>query len=154
SATPVEVELPAEPPAEEPSSRTVLLPDELGALCTFMKAALRETKPQALVGRALTTVLNQTGANTAGYLGFDPDDLPRLVLPQKAQIDAHLSRQLTQRMLAQNRAIWLGGEGDDTPDSLMAVKDAVCLPLPDRDGRPFAALHVYKNGHGFSEREV
>jgi Nif-specific regulatory protein len=154
SPTPVEVDLPAEPPADEPSSRTVLLPDELGALCTFMKLSLRETAPQSLVGRALTTVLNQTGANTAGYLGFDPDDLPRLVLPQKAQIDAHLSRQLTQRMLAQNRAIWLGGEGNDTPDSLMAVKDAVCLPLPDRDGRPFAALHVYKNGHGFSEREV
>ena len=46
---------------------------------------------------ALTAILNQTQANTAGYLGFDPDDLPRLVLPHKAQIDAHLSRQLTKR---------------------------------------------------------
>jgi two-component system response regulator HydG len=154
SPTPIEVDLPCHPPADEPSTRTVLLPDELGALCDFMKAALCETAPQAVVGRALTAVLNQTLAATVGYLGFDPDDLPRLVLPHKAQIDAHLSKQLTQRMLARNATVWLGGEGDDTPDSLMAVKDAVCLPLPDRDGRPFAALHVYKNGRGFSEREV
>jgi Nif-specific regulatory protein len=154
SPTPVEVELPEVPVAEETGSKTVLLPDELGALCAFMKASLRETAPQALVGRALTAILNQTGAATAGYLGFDPDDLPRLVLPHKAQIDAHLSRQLTERMLGQNRTIWLGSEGSDAPDSLMAVKDAVCLPLPGRDGRPFGALHVYKNGRGFSEREV
>jgi two-component system, NtrC family, response regulator HydG len=154
TVTPVEVELPLEPPGEELSSRTILLPDELGALCAFMKASLCESATQTLVGRALTTILNQTGAATAGYLGFDTDDLPRLVLPQKAQIDAHLSRQLTKRMLAKNSTVWLGGEGDDAPDSLMAVKDAVCLPLPDRDGRPFAALHVYKHGRGFSEREV
>jgi two-component system response regulator HydG len=154
SPTPIEVELPAEPPSDEPSTRTVLLPDELGALCDFMKGALLETAPQTVIGRALTAILNQTMAATAGYLGFDPDDLPRLVLPHKAQIDAHLSRQLTQRMLARNKTVWLGGDGDDTPDSLMAVKDALCLPLPERDGRPFAALHVYKNGRGFTEREV
>jgi Nif-specific regulatory protein len=154
SPTPIEVELPPEPVAEETGSKTVLLPDELGALCAFLKGSLREAAPQALVGRALTAILNQTGAATAGYLGFDPDDLPRLVLPQKAQIDAHLSRQLTQRMLGQNRTVWLGGEGGDAPDSLMAVRDAVCLPLPGLDGRPCGALHVYKNGRSFSEREV
>jgi Nif-specific regulatory protein len=154
SPTPIEVDIPADLPAEEPSSRTLLLPDELSALCAFMKASLRETAPQPLVTRALTTILNQTGASTAGYLGFDTSDLPRLVLPRQAQIDAHLSRQLTQRMLQQNRPVWLAGEGDDSPESLMSVKDAVCLPLPDRDGRPAGALHVYKNGRAFSEREV
>ena len=154
SPTPIEVEIPADLPPEEPSNKTLLLPDELSALCVFMEAALRETALQPLVTRALTAILNQTGATTAGYLGFDPDDLPRLVLPRQAQIDAHLSRQLTQRMLQQNRAVWLAAEGDDAPESLMAVKDAVCLPLPDRDGRPVGALHVYKNGRAFSEREV
>jgi DNA-binding NtrC family response regulator len=154
SPTPVEVDIPHDLPPEEPSSKTLLLPDELSALCMFMKASLRETAPQALVSRALTTLLNQTGASTAGYLGFDPGDLPRLVLPRQAQIDAHLSRQLTERMLQKNRPIWLAGEGDDSPESLMAVKDAVCLPLPDRDGRPAGAIHVYKNGRAFSEREV
>jgi Nif-specific regulatory protein len=155
SPTPVEIELPPVPSAdEEPSSRTLLLADELSALCTFMRAALGETAPQPLVSRALTTILNQTHATTAGYLGFDPDDLPRLVLPQKAQIDTHLSRQLTQRMQQENRVLWLGGEGDSAPDSLMAVKDAVCLPLPGRDGRPLGALHVYRSGRAFGEREV
>jgi Nif-specific regulatory protein len=152
--TPVEVELPLEPTTEAPSGKTVLLPDELGALCAFMKASLRETTPQALVGRALTTLLNQTRASTAGYLGFDPDDLPRLVLPQKAQLDVHLSRQLTQRILQQNCTVWLGAEGNDTPDSLMSVKDAICLPLPGRDGQPIGALHVYKSGRGFTPRDV
>jgi Nif-specific regulatory protein len=154
SPTPIELELPREAETEEPSSKTILLADELGALCGFMRASLRETAPQALVSRALTIILNQTQATTAGYLGFDPDDLPRLVLPQKAQIDAHLSRQLTQRMQQQNRPVWLGGEGDDAPESLMSVKDAVCLPLPGRDGRPVGALHVYKTGRSFNEREV
>jgi Nif-specific regulatory protein len=152
--TPEEISLPPTPTVEEPSSRTILLADELSALCAFIKAALRETAPQALVSRALTAILNQTQAATAGYLGFDPDDLPRLVLPHKAQIDAHLSRQLTQRMQQENRVLWLGGEGDEAPASLMAVKDAVCLPLPGRDGRPFGALHAYRNGRLFSEREV
>ncbi len=154
SPTPIEVDIPANLPADEPSSKTLLLPDELSALCLFMKSSLRETAPQSLVTRALTTLLNQTGASTVGYLGFDPDDLPRLVLPRQAQIDAHLSRQLTQRMLQQNRAIWLAGEGGDAPESLMSVKDAICVPLSDRDGRPVGAIHVYKNGRSFSEREV
>jgi len=154
SPTPMEVEVPAQLPVDESSSHTVLHADALSALCAFLKGALRETAPQALVTRALTSILNQTGASTAGYLSFDPDDLPRLVLPRQAQIDVHLSRQLTERVLQQSGLVWLGGEGRDAPDSLMAVRDAVCLPLPDRDGRPLGALHVYKNGRAFHEREV
>jgi Nif-specific regulatory protein len=142
-------------PADDVSSNTLLLPDALDALCTFMRAALRETTPQALVSRALMTILTQTGANTAGYLSFDQDDgLPRLVLPRQAQLDAHLSRQLTQRLLQQNRLIWLDGEKSQAPESLASIADAVCLPLPARDGRPLGALHVYKNGRTFTEREA
>jgi Nif-specific regulatory protein len=159
SPTSPELELPDEPapapPSEDLSSHTVLLADELTALCRFMQGSLRETTPRGLVARALTAVLNQTGAGTAGYLSFDQDDsLPKLVLPRQAQIDAHLSRQLTNRMLQENRVIWLGDEGCEAPESLLAVKDAVCLPLPGMDGKPLAALHVYKNGRAFSEGEV
>jgi Nif-specific regulatory protein len=155
SPTPVGIELPPELDVpEEPSSKTILAPDELGVLCVFVKASLKETAPQTLVGRALTAILNQTQATTAGYLGFDPDDPPRVVLPSKAQLDTHLSRQLTERMLQKDRTIWLGCEGTEAPESLMAVKDAICLPLPGRDGRPVGAVHVYKNGRAFTEREV
>jgi DNA-binding NtrC family response regulator len=120
-----------------------------------MQASLRETAPRTLVGRALTAILNQTGATAAGYLSFDQDDpLPKLVLPQLAQVDIHLSRQLTQRMLRENRIVWLGSEGGDAPESVLSFKDAVCLPLLGPDMRPSGALHAYKAGRLFSEREI
>jgi Nif-specific regulatory protein len=155
--TPLEPQDLPEPVAPPPdlSGQTILLADELTALCRFMQASLRETAPRTLVGRALTAVLNQTGATAAGYLSFDQDDpLPRLVLPQLAQVDIHLSRQLTQRMLQENRIVWLGAEGGDAPESVLSFKDAVCLPLAGADARPSGALHVYKAGRLFSEREV
>ncbi len=135
--------------------KTVFLPDELTALCTFMQDALKESAPRRVVALALTTLLRQTRATAAGYLGFDHDDpLPRLVLPELAHVDIHLSRQLTQRMLQERRVIWLGGDGDEAPESVVSFQDAVCLPLPCADGRPCAAIHVYKVGEGFRDREV
>lgn len=137
------------------SGQTVLLADELTALCGFMQQALKESAPRRVVQRALTTLLNQTGATAAGYIGFEQDDpIPRLVLPHLSQVDIHLSRQLTQRMLQEKRVIWLGGEGGAAPESVLHFKDAVCLPLSCADGRICAAVHVYKVGHGFRDREV
>src|SRR6516162_9820386 len=40
SPTPIELELPREAETEEPSSKTILRADELGALCGFMRASL------------------------------------------------------------------------------------------------------------------
>jgi Nif-specific regulatory protein len=156
--TPLETPLPplaVGPPGQEPSSETIFHADELTALCQFMQGSVQETSPSDLVSRALTTLLRQTGATAAGYLGFDQDDpLPRLVLPQLAQVDIHLSRQLTQRLLQDRRLIWLGAEEGDAPESVLSFQDAVCLPLPGPNERLVAALHVYKGGGLFNERQV
>jgi Nif-specific regulatory protein len=160
--TPAEVVLPplplfAQPPADLSGQTALLVKDELTALCQFVNDALGETAPRALVTRALTTLLNQTGATTAGYLSFDQDDpLPKLVLPQQAHVDAHLSRQLTQQMVQSRKLVWLGATDTETPDSLCAIGDAVCLPLtgPAPDRTPLGALHVYRTSRCFADREV
>src|SRR5947199_76197 len=72
------------PPREEPggSSGTLLLSDELTALCRFMSKAVGETDPRDLLRRGLKVVLRQTKATLAGYLALDASDpLPKVVLP-------------------------------------------------------------------------
>jgi predicted component of type VI protein secretion system len=63
-------------------STTHLQTDELTTLCRFMAGAVEETEPSGLLRRALRSLLKQTGASLAGYLGLDPaDPVPKLVLP-------------------------------------------------------------------------
>jgi DNA-binding NtrC family response regulator len=125
---------------------------------------LTESTLNGLVNLALTTVLRQTLANVAGYLGLDDDEPQfRLVLPAQAQVDTQLSRQLTQKVLRDKKLVWLGAarmNGLDG-DSLVAFRDAIGIPLrvgqaPSADGasEPLGALHVYKSNRLFHEREV
>jgi two-component system, NtrC family, response regulator HydG len=145
-------------------SQTILHADELTALLNFMTASLTEGTLNGLVNVALTTVLKQTLANVAGFLSVEDDEPQfRMVLPAQAQVDTHLSRELTQKVLRDKRAVWLGASrmhGLDS-DSLVAFRDAVGIPLrvgqaPTVDGasEPLGALHVYKTNRLFSEREV
>jgi Nif-specific regulatory protein len=152
-------------------SQTILHADELTALLTFMTASLTETTLHGLVSLALTAVHKQTLATAAGFLSFD-DDEPnfRLTLPAQAPVDTQLSRHLTQKVLRDNRTVWLGSARlQDRPDSdsLVAFRDAVCIPLRSgqaltpagEDGRagsggPLGALHVYKSNRLFTDREV
>src|SRR5438876_1440359 len=146
------------PPQEEPggSSGTLLLSDELTALCRFMSKAVGETDPRDLLRRGLKVVLRQTKATLAGYLALDASDpLPKVVLPDDAQVDAHLSRQLTQRVQQAGKGVWLGTDLANTrpTDSLMPFTDAMCVPIR-ASGPPFGALHVYRAGAFFTERDV
>ncbi len=145
-------------------SQTILHADELTALLHFMTASLTETTLNGLVNLALTTVLRQTLANVAGYLSLEDDEPQfRLVLPAQAQVDTHLSRQLTQKVLRDKKAVWLGAarmNGMDS-DSLVAFRDAIGIPLRvgqadsvDGASEPLGALHVYKSNRLFHEREV
>ncbi len=145
-------------------SQTILHADELTALLGFMTGSLTETTPHGLVSLALTTVLRQTLATVAGFLSLDAEEPHfRLVLPAQTEVDTQLSRQLTQRVMREQRAVWLGADRTNTldSDSLAAFHDAVCIPL--RTGRTTAgedaaealgALHVYKSNRQFNEREV
>ncbi|HJT77185.1 MAG TPA: sigma 54-interacting transcriptional regulator, partial [Gemmataceae bacterium] len=137
--------------------RTILQADELSALCAFMTAAVEEDSPRALVERALATVHTHTWANVTGFLSLDPDEpLPKLVLPEKASVDTHLSRQLTRRVQQEGRPVWLarqGTAGGSGEDSLVSYADALCVPLLV-EGVPLGALHVYRHNAPFGERQV
>jgi Nif-specific regulatory protein len=144
---------------DEPSGEveeTQLKVDELTALCKYMTAAVGVAEPQELIRHTLKAVLQQTSGTVAGYLGLDPaDPTPKLVLPDRAAVDTRLSRRLTEQVRTGRRLVWLYGEDRQaTPDSLMSFTDAVCVPLQTPGGEAFAALHVYRTGRGFAERDV
>jgi Nif-specific regulatory protein len=138
-------------------SHTSLQADELTALCSFMAGSMEEASPRELITRAVATVQAQTGASVAGFLSLDQDDpLPKIVLPDLAHVDIHLSRKLTHKVQQEGRLIWVGARHDDVleSESLLSFQDAVCVPLQVHEVR-LGALHVYKaGGQMFTEREV
>jgi Nif-specific regulatory protein len=136
-------------------STTHLRGDALTTLCRFMAAAVQENEQSDLLRRALRALLKQTGASLAGYLSLDPaDPVPKMVLPDDAKVDQHLSRQLTTRVQKAGRPVWLGADKANNPgDSLMSFTDAVGLPVT-ANGEAVAAVHVYKSNALFSEPDV
>jgi Nif-specific regulatory protein len=135
---------------------TSFLVDELEAIHEFMTHAITEPEPQNLIRQFLDTIHHHTRADMVGYLSFDPDNPhPRQIVPEECHVNLELSRQLNFRAREQNRTIWLGRETDhlDRSDSLATVHDALCLPLK-ADGLTLGALHVYKTGQRFHQRQV
>jgi two-component system response regulator HydG len=135
---------------------TQLKVDELTTLCRYMTEAVTTRDPVELIAQTLRTVINQTSASLAGYLSLDPADLsPKVILPERAAVDMRLSRRLTERVRTTRKKAWLFNDDSPNPgESLQSVTDAVCLPLTGSSGEPFAALHVYRVGRGFTDREV
>jgi Nif-specific regulatory protein len=145
------------PDPEPDPSETQLKVDELTALCRFMTAAVGVHDPQELIRHTLRTILNQTSATVAGYLSLDPaDPTPKLVMPDRAAVDTRLSKRLTERVRSTSKMVWLFGDGNasNPGDSLSSFTDAVCLPLATHVGESFAAIHVYRTGRGFVDRDV
>ena len=143
--------------AESTSDTASLRVDELTALCNLMTQTAEETDPRALIHRALQTVITQTGATLAGILSLDPNEpFAKIVLPDLARVDVQLSRTLTRRVQAEGRPVWLKpGDSNATGegDSLVMFTDALCVPLP-AEGTPLGALHAYKSGKYFCERDL
>jgi Nif-specific regulatory protein len=147
--------LPGDPPPEETAKQ--LRVDELTALTRFMTGAVETKTPHDLITLALRSILHQTTAKLTGYLGLDPDDpAPKVVMPESAAVDIPLSRKLTQRAYQTGKTQWLnpGTAAPRSPtDSLSLLADAICIPLK-ASGEAFAALHVYRSGRAFLERDV
>ncbi|MBX9626126.1 MAG: sigma 54-interacting transcriptional regulator [Gemmataceae bacterium] len=145
----------ADPPPE--LSESQLRMDEMTALCNFMSGAVETEDARDLIALALRTILHQTTAKHAGYLGLDPDDpTPKVVMPESAAVDARLSRRLTQQAQQTGRTVWLAPDltaAHPPTDSLSSFADAICIPLKAAGGA-FAALHVYRTGRAFLERDV
>lgn len=143
-----------------PADASQLKVDELTALCRYMTAAVETADPHDLIRLTLRSILHQTAAKVAGYLSLDPSDpTPKFVLPEQAAVDVSLSRRLTERVRTGRRTVWLfndaaaDGPTPQPTESLSAFHDALGLPLAV-DGEAFAALHVYRTGMPFDERDV
>lgn len=141
-------------PAFEPRA---MPPDDLTALCSFMAAAASEADARALVRQALECAQAQTVATVVGFLSLDADHpLPKMTLPDSAHLDVHLSRRLTRAVQRDGRPCWLQpGSEDGSPegDSLLLFTDALCVPVRGAD-TPLGALHAYKTGRHFTERDL
>jgi Nif-specific regulatory protein len=143
------------PPSLGEPTATVLLADELTSLCHFMSQSVGETSFEELVALALATVHRQTSATITGFLSLDAENpVPKMVLPEMASVDVHLSRQLTQKVQCEGQPVWLSAHADEAmqSDSLLSFRDAICLPLRT-GGEPFGALHVYRTCSNFTERD-
>jgi Nif-specific regulatory protein len=149
------------PPARESdpnleSSSTVFEQDELSSLLGFLNASLGETTAAGVVTQALQVVHRQVHATVSGFLSLEEDDpLPKLVLPLLSKVDIHLSRELTQRVQRDGRTAWLSSSDQAAlqTDSLVSYQDAICVPVHAGDA-PLGALHVYRSGAVFRERDV
>lgn len=131
--------------------------DDLTALCKFMTQTVETKSPHDLIALALRSILHQTTGKLAGYLSLDPDDpIPKVVMPESAAVDIPLSKRLTAQAQLHGKTIWLFPDltaSHPPTDSLSAFADAICIPLR-ASGGAFAALHVYRSGRAFSERDV
>ena len=142
------------PPAMPETS--TLQVDELTALCSLMSLTVEEVDPRAMIQASLQTVLDQTGANVVGFLSLDPDQpFPKIVLPTLARVDFQMSRYLTRCVQQEGRPVWLKPSDGNTgeSDSLALFTDALCVPL-HAEQTPLGALHAYKTGKYFSERDL
>ncbi len=134
--------------------------DELTALTRFMTSAVDLRDAHELIRHALRAIVNQTTAKVAGYLSLDPNDpTPKFIQPEAASVDVHLSRRLTERVRVERKMIWMFNDSGQTElarsptESLFAYQDALCLPLASR-GELYAAVHVYRTGSAFADRDV
>lgn len=143
---------------EIPPTDTVLRADELTALAHYMATAVTMADAHELLRLTLRTVLNQTSAAVVGYLSLDPSEpTPKMVLPERVAVDVPLSRRLTERVRELRRPVWLFADeklGIHPIGSLSSFHDAVCLPIAGADGEPLAALHAYRTGRAFADRDV
>jgi len=151
---PVLIATPGDAPAVEDGG---LRNDELTALARYMTTAVTTADAHELIRLTLRTALNQTSAAMVGYLGLDPaEPMCKVVLPERVAVDMNLSKRLTERVRELRRPVWLfrDGQGLNPVGSLSSFTDAVCLPIAGAGGEPLAALHAYRMGRGFAERDV
>jgi DNA-binding NtrC family response regulator len=159
-----ELETAAAPPPPRPSAHAVsasaatahLPADGLSALAQLVRTTIDLRDGREVLRLALPLLQLQTGAALAGYLSLDPSDpAPQLLLPEKATVPAALSRHLTRRAKREGKTIWLGTDSGETQpgDTLAPFSDALCVPLT-AGGKPFGALHVYRAGSYFADRDV
>jgi two-component system, NtrC family, response regulator HydG len=132
--------------------------DELSALNQFMTAAAEARDVPELGRAAVQSLFYQSGAALVGLFTLDPSDpVPKVIWPEAAQVDDHLARQLTRRVHRDHRLVWLAEDTACTLPTMTGMAGgtyADALALPVKDGpKVYGALHLYKTGGYFSERD-
>jgi len=132
--------------------------DELSALNQFMTAAAEARDLPELGRAAVQSLFYQAGAALVGLFTLDPSDpVPKVIWPEAAQLDEHLARQLTRRVHRDHRLVWLAEDTACTLPTMTGITGgayADALALPVKDGpKVYGALHLYKSGGYFSERD-
>ena len=144
------------PSASRPGPRWTA--DELSALNQLMAAAAAARDLPDLGRAAVQSLFYQTGAALVGLFTLDPSDpLPKVIWPEAAQVDEHLARQLTRRVHRDHRLVWLAEDTACTLPTMSGMTsgpyaDALALPVKDA-GKVYGALHLYKTGGYFSDRD-
>ena len=144
-------------PNDSPATETQRKVDELEALCRYMTAAVDREDQHDLIGYTLRTILNQTSATIVGYLGLDANDLlPKMIVPEQGTVDMRLSRKLTRLVVDTKKMAWLFGDNIHASpiESLQSFSDAACFPLSTHEGTLFAAIHIYRSGRSFTQRDI
>jgi two-component system, NtrC family, response regulator HydG len=145
-------------PTPDRDFSTSWLAEELATLHSFMANSAGTNEARDVIVCALETILRQTKATLVGFMSMGQDEnlLPRVILPESARVDMGLSKNLVASVQREDRTIWLktARPGQlESSESLLAFDDAACIPLK-AEGAPFAALHVYRCGGSFSERQI
>src|SRR5262249_32636895 len=110
-----------------------------------------------LLHHALDVVLHQTSASLVAFLSADPNDpMTKMIVPETAKVDPHLSKQLNKRTLRDGKPVWLSTDVADTrtPDMPSQLTDALCLPVQSGIGRALGTMHVYRSNGFFAERDL
>ena len=147
-----------EVPLDPEEAAKQLRMDELTALCKFMTQAVETKTPHELIV-----------ARAPRHPASDHRQARRLSRsrPGGPGAEDRHARDRGGRYPAQPaahgpgpdsraRPIWLFPDltaSHPPTDSLSAFADAICIPLK-ASGNPFAALHVYRSGRAFTERDV
>jgi two-component system response regulator HydG len=101
--------------------------------------------PDEVVRSSLELLRDRTHASFVGFLWANDDGQfkPKLVIPEGAAGKVELSRELTERVTRQGKAIWIDNQQlEEATHAAQHFADAICVPLV-HDGKTIGAIHVY-----------
>jgi Nif-specific regulatory protein len=101
--------------------------------------------PDEVVRSSLELLRDRTHASFVGFLWANDDGQfkPKLVIPEGAAGKVELSRELTERVTRQGKAIWIDNQQlEEATHAAQHFADAICVPLV-HDNKTIGAIHVY-----------
>ncbi len=139
-----------------------LLPDmeqakELWLLYQLTTQLLGCDDPQEVITRALELLRARTQAAVVGFLWLDDEGKlrPKIILPQDAAPQVHLSDSLTRLVIEQGHAVWVASHSPTSTSDSTSLKhyaDAVCVPLV-RAETTHGAIHIYLDRGRFRQSD-